>query len=84
MGAIEIDCARRDASGRVTHVGGRRADGERWIAELPAVITAAERNETRYFIVRGAQQFGLRVQDGELATMVETGWSVRSLPACPG
>jgi len=34
--------------------------------------------------VRGAQQLGLRVQDGELVTMVDMGWSLSSLPACPG
>jgi len=82
--AIEIDCARRDPRGRVTHVGGRGPDGRRWLAELPQLIAAVERGEARYFVVRGAQQLGLRVQDGELVTMVDMGWSLSSLPACPG
>jgi hypothetical protein len=81
--AIEIDCARRER-GIVTHVGGPARDGRRWTAALEQVIAQLERNEVRYFISRGSQQFGLRVKDGELVTMVEDGWSVRSLPACLG
>jgi hypothetical protein len=81
--AVEIDCARRDARGRVTHLGGRSPDGRRWLAELPQLIAAVERGEARYFVVRGAQQIGLRVQDGELVAMVDMGWSLTSLPACP-
>jgi hypothetical protein len=82
--AVEIDCVRRDARGRVTHLGGRGLDGRRWLAELPELIAAIERGEARYFVVRGAQQIGLRVQDGELVTMVDMGWNLGSLPACSG
>lgn len=80
--AVEIDCTRRDAGGRVTHVGGPGADGRRWIAELSAVIAAAERGEVRYFVSRGAHQLGLDVKDGQLVTMIDDGWSVRNLPVC--
>ena len=79
--AIEIDCARRDHRAVVTHVGGPGANG-RWIAPLQEVVALLERNEMRYFVSYGSQQFGLRVKDGELATMIDDGWSVRSLPAC--
>jgi len=80
--AVQIDCARRDARGNVTHVGGVAADGGRWMARLEVVVAAIEDDGARYFVVRGAQQFGLRVEAGELVTMIEDGWSVRSLPAC--
>ena len=80
--ALEIDCARRDHRAVVTHVGGPGEDARRWIAPLEEVVAALERNEVRYFVSHGAQQFGLRVKDGELATMIDDGWSVRSLPAC--
>ena len=80
--ALEIDCARRDARGAVTHLGGPRADGRRWTAELGAVIAAATREEVRYFVSRGAQQLGLQVKGGQLATMIDDGWSVYSLPTC--
>ena len=82
LNAVEIDCARRDRRGQITHVGGPGADGRRWTAPLETVLAAIERGETRYFISRGSQQFGLRVKEGELGTMIEDGWSVRSLPAC--
>jgi hypothetical protein len=82
MYAMEIDCARRDSRGRVTHVGGPGADGRRWMAALETVIAAAARDEARYFVARGAQQLGLRVKDGQLVTMVEDGWSVTDLPVC--
>ena len=80
--AIQIDCARRDARGNVTHLGGASAEGERWTMRLEAVVAAIERDGARYFVVRGSQQLGLSVKDGELVTMVEDGWSVRSLPVC--
>jgi hypothetical protein len=80
--AVEIDCARRDATGRVTHVGGPGLDGQRWVARLETVIAEVERGEGRYFISHGSQQFGLCVEKGELVTMIEDGWSVRSLPDC--
>ena len=80
--AVEIDCARRNARGEVTHVGGPGTQGQRWTARLETVIAAIERDEARYFVSRGAQQLGLRVKEGELTTMVEDGWSVRSLPPC--
>ena len=41
-----------------------------------------EHEGARSFVSRGSQQLGLQVKQGELATMVEDGWSVRSLPAC--
>jgi hypothetical protein len=82
--ALQIDCARRDAGGRVTHVGGRGADGKRWLLELAAVIDSAQHGDARYYVARGAQQLGLTVADGELVTMTEDGWSVYSLPVCPG
>ena len=81
--AIEIDCARRDASGRITHVGGPGADGRRWMSEIAAVIAAASDEDARYFVSRGGQQLGLQVKDGQLVTMVEDGWTVQSLPRCP-
>jgi hypothetical protein len=81
--ALEIDCARRDPRGRVTHLGGRGPDGRRWVQELTQLVSAAERGEARYFVVRGAQQIGLRAQDGELVAMVDMGWTVSSLPTCP-
>ena len=80
--ALEIDCARRDARGEVTHVGGPGADGQRWVDELGRIIAAAEEGAARYFITRGGQQLGLMVKRGELVTMVEDGWSVRRLPPC--
>jgi hypothetical protein len=80
--AVEIDCARRDAGGIVTHVGGPAGGGRRWVAPLGSVIAALERSETRYFVSSGSQQLGLRVQGGELVAMVECGWSVYSLPVC--
>jgi hypothetical protein len=82
--ALQIDCARRDARGRVTHVGGPGADGKRWMLELAAVIDSAQDDNTRYYVARGAQQLGLKVAHGQLVTMTEDGWSVYSLPACPG
>ena len=81
-GAVEIDCARRDARGRVTHLGGPGVDGRRWVSELSAVIASAERGGVRYFVTRGAHQLGLGVKNGQLVTMVDDGWSVGSLPAC--
>lgn len=80
--ALEIDCARRDPRGEVTHVGGPGADGRRWVEELARVVAAAERGEARYFITRGGQQLGLVVKRGELVTMVEDGWRVQRLPPC--
>jgi len=80
--ALEIDCARRDARGEVTHVGGPAADGHRWVEELARVVAAAEQGAARYFITRGGQQLGLNVKRGELVTMVEDGWRVRRLPPC--
>jgi hypothetical protein len=80
--AIEINCARRNALGEVTHLGGLGADGRRWLDELGRIVAAAERGEARYFITRGGQQLGLSVRGGELVTMVEDGWSVRQLPTC--
>jgi len=80
--ALEIDCARRDARGEVTHVGGPGADGRRWLGELGEIVAAAERGEARYFITRGGQQLGLVARRGELVTMIEDGWSVRRLPLC--
>lgn len=80
--ALEIDCARRDARGEVTHVGGPAGDGGRWYDELVRVVAAAERGEARYFITRGGQQLGLVARQGELVTMVEDGWRVRRLPSC--
>jgi len=82
-GALEIDCARRDARGRVTHVSGPGPDGRRWSAPLDAVIAAAMRDDGRYFVSRGAQQLGLQVKNGELVAMIDDGWSVSRLPACP-
>jgi hypothetical protein len=46
------------------------------------VVASIQRNQARYFVSHGSQQFGLRVKDGELVTMIDDGWSVRSLPAC--
>ena len=80
--AIEIDCARRDARGEITHVGGPALDGCRWMFRLEVVIAAIEKDGARYFVSRGSQQLGLHVREGELATMMEDDWSVRSLPAC--
>ena len=80
--ALEIDCARRDARGEVTHVGGQGADGQRWVEELSRVVAAAEQGAARYFITRGGQQLGLMVKRGELVTMVEDGWRVRRLRPC--
>lgn len=80
--AVEIDCARRDVRGRITHLGGPGTDGRRWEAEIEAVIAAARNDEVRYFVSRAAQQLGLQVKDGALVTMVEDGWSVQNLPAC--
>jgi hypothetical protein len=82
--AVEIDCARRDEGGRVTHLGGPGAAGQRWIAQVAAVIAAIERSEAHYFVSSGSQQLGLRVKDGQLVTIVEYGWSVYSLPVCAG
>jgi len=81
-GALEIDCGRRDARGQVTHVGGPGASGRRWMVPLEVVVTSLERGDARYFVARGWQQLGLGVKDGELVTMVDDGWSVRSLPVC--
>jgi hypothetical protein len=80
--ALEIDCARRDERGRVTHVGGPVADGTRWMLTLESVIAVAAREEVRYFVSRSGHQLGLQVKNGELVTMMEDGWTVRSLPVC--
>jgi hypothetical protein len=80
--AVQIDCARRDSDGRVTHLGGPALAGRRWVEKIDVVIAAARRDDARYFISRGAQQLGLHVRDGELATMIEDGWTVRELPVC--
>ena len=80
--AVEIECARRDVRGEITHLGGPTFDGRRWTSRLEAVVAAIEKEGARYFVSRGSQQLGLQVKQGELATMVEDGWSVRSLPAC--
>lgn len=80
--AIEIDCAQRGARGEITHLGGPTPDGRRWTSRLEAVIAAIEKDGARYFVSRGSQQLGLHVKRGELAAMMEDGWSVRSLPAC--
>jgi hypothetical protein len=80
--AVEIDCARRDHRGIVTHVGGPGEDGRRWVAPLVEVVGLVARNEYRYFVSYGSQQFGVRVENGELVTMIDDGWSVRSLPVC--
>jgi len=80
--ALEIDCARRDARGRVSHVGGPGTDGRRWMQELAMVIAAAESGRCRYYISLGAQQLGLHVRNGELVTMIEDDWSVLRLPVC--
>jgi len=80
--ALEIDCARRDLRGRVTHVGGPGVDGQRWMEELVVVVEAAKSGRARYFVSRGAQQLGLHVRDGELVTMIEDGWTVLRLPVC--
>ena len=82
MQALEIDCARWDERGHVTHVGGPGASGRRWLLPLPVVVAALERGDARYFVSCGWQQLGLRVKDGELVTMVEHDWSVRSLRVC--
>lgn len=81
-GALEIDCARRDSRGRVSHVGGPGADGRRWMEELGVVIAAAESGRKRYYVSCGAQQLGLHVRDGQLATMIEDDWTVLRLPVC--
>jgi hypothetical protein len=80
--ALEIDCARHDARGRVSHVGGPGVDGRRWMEELVVVIAAAESGRVRYYVSHGAQQLGLQVRDGQLATMVDDGWTVLRLPVC--
>lgn len=80
--ALEIDCARYDRSGEVTHLGGLTPDGTRWWAALEVIIARAESGERSYFVTRGGQQLGLRVKAGELVTMVGDGWSVHSLPRC--
>lgn len=80
--ALEIDCARRDSRGRVSHVGGPGVDGRRWMEELSAVIAALESGRTRYYVSRGGEQLGLHIADGELATMVEDDWTVSRLPVC--
>lgn len=82
--ALQIDCAWRDAAGRVTHVGGPGADGKRWRLELAAVVDSAQHENTRYYVASGAQQLGLKVVDGQLVAMTEDGWSVHSLPVCAG
>lgn len=82
--ALQIDCARRDAGGRVTHVGGPGAGGKRWMLEIAAVIDSAQHGNARYYVAGGAQQVGLKAVDGELVAMTEDGWSVYSLPVCPG
>ena len=82
--ALQIDCARRDAAGKVTHVGGPGADGKRWMLELAAVIDSAEHEGARYYVAGAAEQLGLKVVDGELVTMTGDSWSVCSLPVCPG
>ena len=82
--ALQIDCAWRDAGGRVTHVGGPGADGKRWRLELAAVIDSAQHGNTRYYVAGGAEHVGLTVVDGELVAMTEDGWSVYSLPVSPG
>jgi hypothetical protein len=46
------------------------------------VVAAATREETRYFVSRGAHQLGLQVREGQLVPMIDDGWSVRSLPVC--
>lgn len=80
--ALHIDCARRDGRGKVTHVGGPAAGGKRWMLELGAVIDSVEHGAGRYYVTRGAQQLGLKVERGELATMTGDEWSVDSLPGC--
>lgn len=82
--AFQIDCARRDAGGTVTHVGGPGADGKRWVLELAAVIDAAQHGNARYYVTRGAQQLGLKVAHDELVTMTDDDWTVYNLPVCPG
>ena len=52
--------------------------------ELAAVIDAAQHGNARYYVTRGAQQLGLAVAHGQLVAMTDDGWSVSSLPACPG
>ena len=79
---LEIDCARVDRQGRVSHVGGPGADGRRWMEELGVVIAAAQSGRARYYVSRGAQQLGLHVRNGELATMIDDGWTVLLLPLC--
>ena len=80
--ALEIDCARHDGHGRVSHVGGPGVDGRRWMEELVVVIAAAESGHTRYYVSRGAHQFGLHVRNGQLATIIDDGWTVLRLPVC--
>lgn len=80
--AVEIDCARRDVRGVVTHVGGPGIAGQRWMAQLALVIAALERSEVHYFVSSGSQQFGLCVRNGMLVTIVDYGWSVYTLPVC--
>jgi hypothetical protein len=80
--AAEADSVRRDANGRVTHLCGPGNGGGRWSLPIEAVIAAVQRDEARFFVTRGGQQLGLCVKDGELAAMVDDGWTVRSLPRC--
>ena len=81
--ALEIDCARRDARGRVTHLGGPRADGSRWMLPIESVLRAAAQEKMRYFVSRGPHQLGLQVKQGQLVPMIDDGWTVRSLTVCP-
>ena len=82
--ATRIDCARRDARGRVTHVGGADADGRRWMRELVEVVRLAQDGGVRYYVVRGFQEIGLTVEDGQLVAMTGESWSVALLPTCSG
>lgn len=50
--------------------------------ELVVVIAAVESGRARYYVSRGGQQFGLHVMDGQLATVVDDGWTVLRLPVC--
>lgn len=50
--------------------------------ELGAVIDSVQQDAARYYVTRGSQQLGLKVERGELVTMTGDDWSVYSLPAC--
>jgi hypothetical protein len=80
--ALLIDCACRDGRGRVTHVGGPGADGNRWALSLAAVIDSVQNDAARYYVTCGSQQVGLKVEQGRLLAMTGDGWSVESLPVC--